>query len=236
MIDFIENTFITFLNMSITGSYVILAIILFRLFLKKAPKTFSYCLWLIAGIRLLCNFSFSTVFSIFNLLSVPIEKAPIGGITVNSYIPEDIGLLPVPKISTGINTADNIINPVLPEASVTQSINPMQIVVAIASIIWIIGITVMIVYGIVSFIKVHKNTEFATKLRDNVYECEKIKSPFVSGIIRPKIFLPCGMDEMQKEFVILHEKNHIRRLDHIIKLISFAVLVLHWYNPLVWLG
>ncbi len=236
MLDFAEQTFIEFLNMSITGSYIILAIILIRLLLKKAPKIFSYCLWAVAGLRLLFKFSFSSVISIFNLFSVPAEKSAIKGTTVNNFVPEDIGLLPVPKISSGIPAADTIINPILPEATVTSSINPMQIITAVASVIWIIGMIAMAVYGIVSFIKVHKNIEFATKLDGNVFECEKIKSPFVFGIIKPMIYLPCGMDEKQREYVVLHEKTHIRRLDHIIKIISFAVLTLHWYNPLVWLG
>ena len=236
MPDFIEQTFITFLNMSITGSYVILAIMLFRLILKKAPKIFSYALWSVAGLRLLFKFSFSSVFSIFNLFSVPAETSQFSGTTVNNYVPEDIGLLPVPKISTGINAADALINPILHEATVTDSVNPMQIVIAVASVIWIIGMIAMAVYGTFSFVKVHKNIEFATKIDENIFECEKLKSPFVFGIIKPKIYLPCGMDEKQREYVILHEKAHIRHLDHIIKLISFAVLTLHWYNPFVWLG
>lgn len=236
MSDFFEQAFITVFNMSITGCYVITAIMLFRLILKKAPKIFSYCLWAIAGFRLVCSFSFSSVFSIFNIFSMPSQTAAVSGTTVNSYVPYDIGLLPVPEISTGIKSADTLINPLLPEANVTESINPMQIVIAAASVIWIIGMTVMAVYGIVSFIKIHKKIEFATKLNDNVYECDKLKSPFVFGIIKPKIYLPCGMNKAQKEYVILHEKNHIKRLDHIIKIISFAILTLHWFNPFVWLA
>lgn len=236
MLDFIEQTFISFLNMSITGSYIIVAIMLVRLLLKKAPKIFSYCLWAVAGFRLLCKFSFSSVLSIFNLFSVPSDTASVNGATVNGYIPDDIGTMPVPEISTGITAADAVINPVLPAANITESVNPMQIIVTVASIIWIVGMIAMAVYGVVSFIKVYKNVEFATKLDGNVFECESIKSPFVFGVIKPKIYLPCGMDEKQREYVIIHEKNHIKRLDHIIKLIAFAVLILHWYNPLVWFG
>ncbi|MBQ7121448.1 MAG: hypothetical protein IJO03_04210 [Clostridia bacterium] len=236
MLDFIEQTFINFLNMSITGSYIIVAIMLVRLLLKKAPKIYSYCLWAVAGFRLLCKFSFSSVLSIFNLFSVPTDNSSLNGATVNSYVPDDIGTMPVPEISTGIPPADAAINPVLPPASVTESVNPMQIVTAVASVLWIAGMIAMAVYGVVSFIKVHKNIEFATRLDGNVYECESIKSPFVFGVIKPKIYLPGGMDEKQREYVILHEKAHIKRLDHIIKLVAFAVLMLHWYNPLVWLG
>lgn len=236
MLDFIEQTFINFLNMSITGSYIIVAIMLVRLLLKKAPKIFSYALWAVAGFRLLCKFSFSSVLSIFNLFSVPSQTTSVNGATVNGYIPDDIGTMPIPEISTGITAADTVINPVLPAANVTESVNPMQIIVTVASVLWIIGMIAMAVYGIVSLIKVQKSIEFATRLDGNVYECETVKSPFVFGVIKPKIYLPGGMDEKQREYVILHEKNHIRRFDHIIKLISFAVLMLHWYNPLVWLG
>ena len=169
MIDFIEQTFITFLNMSLTGSYIIVAIMLFRLLIKKAPKNFSYCLWAIAGARLLFKFSFSSVLSIFNLFSVPAETSSLSGATVNNYVPDDIGLLPVPKISTGIPAADTIINPILPEADVTASINPMQIVITVASIIWIIGMVAMAIYGVISFIRVHKDIEFATKIDSNIF-------------------------------------------------------------------
>lgn len=236
MIDFIEQAFLTFFNMTITGSYIILAIILIRFLLQKAPKIFSYCLWIVAGLRLICPFSFSSVLSIFNFLSVPAQESAVSGATVNGYVPDEIGTMHIPEISTGIDAADKVINPVLPTPEIGESINPMQIIMAIASVLWIAGIVVMAVYGVVSFIKVHRRIEFATKLGGNAYECEKVRSPFVFGVFRPRIYLPCGMDEKQREYVILHEKNHIRRFDHITKLLSFTVLMLHWYNPLVWIG
>lgn len=233
MLDFLEQGFITFLNMSITGSYIIAAIILIRLLLKKAPKIFSYCLWAVAGLRLICPFSFSSVLSIFNLFSAPPQSASGGNATSYSYVPEDIATMQIPEIETGISAADTLINPVLPTA---QSVNYMQIITTAASVIWIIGIIAMAVYGTVSFAKIKNKIRFATKLDGNVFECDRIRSPFVFGIFSPKIYLPCGMTESQRECVILHEKNHIRRFDHIIKLISFAVVALHWFNPLVWIG
>lgn len=236
MLDWLEDVFITFFNMTLTGSYIILAIILIRQLLQKSPKIFSYILWSIAGLRLICPFSFSSVLSIFNLFSVPVQSTSSGNATVNNYVPDDIGMMRIPEISTGIKAADTVINPFLPVPEITDSVNPMQIITAVASVLWAAGIIVMAVYGIVSLIKVRNRVEFATKLDGNVFECEKIRSPFVFGIFKPKIYLPCGMDEKQREYVILHEKNHIRRLDHITKLVSFAVLMLHWYNPLVWVG
>lgn len=236
MLDWLEDIFITFFNMTLTGSYIILGVILIRLLLQNSPKIFSYALWSIAGLRLIFPFSFSSALSIFNLFSVPVQTASSGNATVNNYVPNDIGMMKTPEISTGIKAADTVINPFLPVAGAGDSVNPMQVVTAVASILWAAGIIGMAVYGIVSLLKVKKKVEFATKLDGNVFECDKIRSPFVFGIFRPKIYLPCGMDKKQREYVILHERNHIRRLDHITKLVSFAVLMLHWYNPLVWVG
>lgn len=235
MLDFLEQGFITVLNMSITGSYITTAIILIRLLLKKAPKIFSYCLWAVAGLRLLCPFSFSSVLSIFNLFSAP-QQSSAGSATSYSYVPQNIATMQIPEIETGISAADTLINPVLPTAQITASVNPMQIITAASSVIWIIGIAAMAAYGIISLVKIKNQVRFATKLEGNIFECDKIRSPFVLGFFSPKIYLPFGMTETQKEYVILHEKNHIRRFDHITKLISFAVLMLHWFNPLVWVG
>lgn len=235
MPEFIEQSFITILNMSITGSYIIAAIIFMRLLLKKAPKIFSYCLWSFAGLRLLCPFSFSSVLSIFNLFSAP-PQISSGNATANGYVPQDIGLMQIPEIETGIPAADTVINTVLPSAQPGESANPMQIIISVASIIWLIGIAAMAVYGIVSLIKVRNQIKFATKVKDNIFECDRIPSPFVFGIFSPKIYLPCGMQKNQAEYVILHEKKHIRRFDHITRLVSFAVLMLHWFNPFVWIG
>lgn len=236
MLDWLEHIFITFFNMTLTGSYIILAIILIRLLLQKTPKIFSYALWSIAGLRLICPFSFSSVLSIFNLFSVPVQSTSSGSATVNNYIPDNIGMMRIPEISTGIKAADTVINPFLPVPEISNSVNPMQIITAVASVLWAAGIIVMAVYGIVSLIKVRNRVDFATKLDGNVFECGKIRSPFVFGVFKPKIYVPRGMDEKQCEYVVLHEKNHIRRLDHITKLVSFAILMLHWYNPLVWVG
>ena len=232
----LENVFITVLNMSITGSYIIAAILLLRLILKKAPKIFSYSLWAIAGLRLLCPFSFSSIISIFNFISPPAAESSVAGTTANGYIPQDIGMMLIPEVNTGIPAADTVINTVLPSAQPTASINPMQILMTAACLIWVAGIIAMSVYGIVSVIKIRNHIKFATKFRDNIFECDAIRSPFVFGVIRPRIYLPCGMSENQLEYVLMHEKNHIRRFDHITRIIAFIILILHWFNPFVWIG
>lgn len=232
----LEHIFNTVLNMTITGSYIIIAVILIRLLLRKAPKIFSYCLWIIPAVRLIFPFSFSSVLSIFNFISAPTENTPAGNITSHSYVPENIGTMPVPEISTGIAAADNIINPALPAADVTASVNPMQVITAVASVVWLVGIAAMLVYFIVSYIKVKKHIEFSTKIDGNVFECEKVRSPFVLGFIKPKIYLPCGMADNNRGYVVLHEQTHIKRFDHITKIVAFIILAVHWYNPLVWIA
>lgn len=234
MLDFIQQLFNTFLNMSITGAYIIIAVMLIRLLLRKSPKIFSYCLWLIPALRLILPFSFSSVLSIFNFISIPSESTPANGITVHSIVPENIGTMPVPEISTGINAADKLINPALPAADITASVNPMQIIEAVAAVIWLLGIAAMLVYFAVSLIKVNKQVMFSTKLDGNVFECEKVRSPFVFGLIKPKIYLPCKMADNSRGYVVLHEQTHIKRFDHITRIAAFAILALHWYNPLVW--
>lgn len=236
MLDFLEQGFITFLNMSITGSYIILAIILLRFALKKAPKVFSYCLWAVAGLRLIFPFSFSSALSIFNLFSAPADTSVVSGATSSGYIPQDIGNMMMPEISIGIPAADNAINPALPITNHVDSVNPMQIITNAASVLWATGIAVMLIYGIVSLIKVINQIKFATKIDGNVFECDKVPSPFVFGIFKPKIYLPCNLPEKQREHIVLHERRHIKRLDHITKLVSFVILTLHWFNPLVWIA
>lgn len=236
MLDFIQQLFNTFLNMSITGAYIIIAVILMRLLLRKAPKIFSYCLWLIPALRLIMPFSFSSALSVFNFISAPSQNTPASGITAHNFVPENIGTMPVPEISTGINAADKLINPALPAANVTASVNPMQIVEAVSSVIWVIGIAAMLVYFAVSLIKVNKQIMFSTRLDGNVFECENARSPFVFGLINPKIYLPCKTADNSRGYIVLHEQTHIKRFDHITRIAAFAILALHWYNPLVWLA
>lgn len=219
--------------MGITGSCIILAIILLRMMLRKAPKVFSYALWFVAGLRLICPFSISSVLSLFNAFSVPVQISPIDSETVVHNVSRGEAMITDPV--AGVQSAQTVVQPMLPSV-IASEINLLQVVMAVVSAIWAAGVLAMAGYGVYSLIKVYRRVEFATKIDGNIYECEKVISPFVFGFFRPKIYLPCGMDEKQREYAVLHEKNHIRRLDHIAKLVAFAILMLHWYNPIVWIG
>jgi len=226
----------TILNMTLTASVVILFVLAARLALKKAPKVFSYALWAVVLFRLLCPVSITTDFSLLGLFDTPaVENTQ--HTTAVEYIPYDIVhtqdlevQLPVPP---AINEA---VNEVLPQEHAALGADPLEGEFAIGSMIWLLGIGSMVIYGTVSYILLRRKLIGAVLLRDNIYLADGIGSPFVMGIIRPKIYLPSALSEQEQEYIILHEQHHIRRGDHIIKALAFIALCIHWFNPLVWVA
>jgi len=217
-----DKVFLTVLNMSLTGAFVIAAICLARLPLKKAPKAISYCLWAVAGFRLLFPFSVKSVFSL-----LPFNAAPI---------PTDIGMQNIPRIDSGIPVLNNAVSGVLPAATPAASANPLQIWTATGAYAWLLGTAVMFIYGVASFIILKRKMRNAACIGDNIYEADNIQSPFVLGVFTPKIYLPPGLSEDEREYIVLHEKTHIRRYDHIVKFAAYFILCLHWFNPFAWIG
>lgn len=215
-----DKLFLQIINMSITSSYVILFIIVVRLFLKKAPKIFSYGLWGIAFFRLIFPFSFE---SIFTLISINTK-----------IIPENIAYTQTPQIQSGIRAVDGAVNRVLPPPVVGASVNPMQIWISIGSAIWIIGVVVLLLYSIFTTLRLSKNLKSATYFCDNIYKIDTIKTPFVFGLVNPKIYLPNNLSETEEFYIIKHEETHIKRKDHIIKFVAFLIVLIHWFNPIVW--
>lgn len=230
--------FKTVLNMSITGAYIAIAIIVMRLLLKKFPKRFSYALWLILGIRLLCPFSFSSAVSLFNLVKPDTAESSVT--SQMTYIPQNIEHEPQPQITAAPPILDNSVNEAitesLPPPTPENSADPMQIVMFIAAIVWLAGAAVMTAYTVISYFSVRKKLNGAKLLRENIYISGNIPTPFVYGTIRPKIYLPEGISETDTDYILAHERTHIRRGDHIVKLIAMAALCLHWFNPLVWVS
>lgn len=217
-----EDILLSVLNMSLTASYVIAAILLVRLFLKKVPKVISYVLWAVAGFRLVIPFSFESVFSL-----IPFKSAPIpAGITVQ----------PIPRVDSGIMVADNAVSHVLPAATPVASVNPMQVWQTVGAYLWLVGIAALLIYSVVSIILLKRQLRGTVLSEGNIYEAENLKTPFVLGFIRPKIYIPAGLYTEEKSYIILHERTHIRRFDHVVKLFAFLVLCIHWFNPLVWIA
>ena len=217
-----EALFLTVLNMSLKASYVILFVIVIRLFLKKIPKTYSYVLWFAVLFRLVCSFSFDSILSL---------------IPDNVNIPQNIAYSPKPEINSGIRAIDSAVNNVLsPPLNPAASANPMQIWLGIGEAVWLIGIATLIIYSVYTTVKLYRNLRNAKHIENNFYTANGFKTPFVFGIVNPKIYLPNHLTESEKSYVLLHEQTHIKRLDHIVKLIFFIVTCIHWFNPLVWIA
>lgn len=217
-----DGLFIQILNMSIISSYVILFVILIRFLLKRAPKLYSYSLWSVVLLRLIIPFSFESIFSL---------------IRVNPQaISSDIIFAQTPQINSGIGAIDNIVNNTLPAATTTASVNPIQIWIGIGQVIWLVGIASLVLYSIITTIKLSKRLRLSTHVSDNIYKADHITTPFVFGLIRPKIYLPANLSQNEKSYIIKHEQTHIERYDHIIKFMAFIVVSIHWFNPIVWLA
>ncbi len=228
MEHYIQNLFLRVINMNVTASYVILFVVIGRLFLKKAPKIFSYSLWSVVMFRLICTFSFSCAFSFLKPIVTTSGKM--------EHIPLTVGIMAQPKVDGGINVVNTVINRSLPSDTAIVSRNPMEIILFVLSIIWVVGIMVLVTYGIVSYVMLKNKVSTAMLIYDNIFECEKIKTPFVLGIIKPKIYLPIGLGEKEKSYILKHEQTHIKGFDYIIKPFAFLLLCVHWFNPLVWLS
>lgn len=221
------------LNMSITASVAILFVLLARMLLKKAPKVFSYALWAVVLFRLLCPVSITTGFSLLGLFDAPVTEAT-AHTSVVEYVPQDVVhtrdlevRLPVPAVSQAVNEA-------LPREHAALGADPMEGPMALALMVWIVGIGILAAYSVVSLLRLRRALVGAVPLRDNICLADHIASPFVMGILRPKIYLPSGLPEQERGYIILHEQHHIRRGDHIVKALAFLALCIHWFNPLVW--
>ena len=219
-----SDLFLKVVNMSISASYLVLAVLLLRLVLKKAPKWISVLLWGIVAVRLICPFSIESMLSL-----IP---------TVETISPE-IMMDRTPEISTGITAVDTVVNPIITESFTPEpmaSANPLQILIPVSANLWMLGIIVMLGYTAVSYFLLQRKVATAVRLKNNIYQSENVDSPFVLGIVKPRIYLPFRMGGENLAHVISHEEAHIRRKDHWWKPLGFVLLALHWFNPLMWVG
>jgi len=229
-----EELFLQILNMSITAGYVILAVLLMRLALRRAPRRYAYLLWLAPAFRLVCPISFESVLSLFSLPGFDMRRAQAGTTARLTYVPADIGMMSQPEITVGIPAANAALSQSLPAATPMYSANPMQIILAAASIIWAAGVILLLVWALISTMLLYRRMSRAVRMEGNVYACENVRSPFILGIFRPRIYVPYGLSGDALRYVLAHERCHLRRFDHIIRPLSFLIVTLHWFNPLVW--
>ena len=219
-----SDLFLKIVNMSISASWLVVAVLILRLVLKKAPKWVNVLLWGIVAVRLICPFSFESALSL-----IPSAET----------FPEKIISGPSFDVQTGITPIDNRINDYLGDRyfeGVTVPTNNGNNVMTILTIVWIIGILLLATYTVISYWRLHREIDTAVHYKDNIFQSENVSSPFVLGIINPRIYLPFSMNEQDMEHVVAHEQAHIRRKDHWWKPLGFLLLTIHWFNPLMWLA
>ena len=219
-----NELFLKIINMSISASWLVLAVLILRFVLKKAPKWINVLLWGIVAIRLICPFSF---------------ESPLSLIPSAETIPLNIGMDSTPTINSGISAINNAVNPIISQSNTPMagaSINPLQITIGIYEYIWIFGMIALALYTAISYWRLHRKVDTAVRYKDNIFQSENVSSPFVFGIIKPRIYLPFKMNGQYLEYVVAHEQAHICRKDHWWKPLGFLLLMIHWFNPLMWLA
>lgn len=219
--------FAQILNMSLTASVVILCVMAVRLLLKKAPKIFSYALWAVVLFRLLCPVSLTAPVSVLEVTSPQVTDTE--GVSIVYYEPVESALEESGWQSTQVRQ-----EPISIQELEQRQADTTPSVLEIASLLWLAGMAVMLLHSMVSYLRLYRNLIGAVPWRGNVYLADHIGSPFVLGVVFPKIYLPSDIPMAERRYILAHERHHIRRLDHIIKLLAYGALCIHWFNPLVW--
>lgn len=251
-----SGVFLRVVNMSISASWIVMAVLLLRLLLKKAPRWIAVLLWGVVAVRLICPFSIESMLSLIPSAET-ISKAPDAASPhfesgfaviddpVNEYLSEHYFEVVVPPLEGPESVTPPLEVPGEPESVMPPS-TPIKgeakpagyfvDVTTVLAIVWIVGIAMLLAYTVISYLRVKRRISTAVRLRDNIFQSENVVSPFVLGIVKPKVYLPFNIGGQDIDYVIAHEYAHIRRKDHWWKPFGFLVLALHWFNPFMWLG
>lgn len=218
------SLFLKIVNMSLTASWLVLAVLVLRPVLKKAPKWVNVLLWGLVGIRLVFPFSIESALSL---------------IPSTETIRPEIMMEAEPSIESGIPAVNNALNPIIEHnfsPAPGASANPLQILLPILAVFWCAGVILLLLYAAISYFRLLQKVNTAVLFRDNIYQSENVASPFILGIIKPKIYIPFSLPEESLEAVLAHEQAHLRRHDHWWKPFGFLLLAVYWFNPLLWLS
>lgn len=219
-----EQLFFRLLNISINAGWLVLAVLMLRVLLKKAPRWLHVALWGLVGIRLALPFSIESIFSL-----IPSAET----------VPPTIVYEREPAIDSGFSSVDQIVNPIVADRftpDFTTSASPLQVWGAILSCVWLIGLFLMVAYMLIGYLRLRFRLRTATKREGRVYKSEFVSSPFILGIFRPRIYLPYGLNENTVDHVVAHEEAHLKRRDHLIKPLAFLFLAVYWFQPLLWVA
>ena len=217
--------FLKLLNLSISASWLVLAVLVLRLVSKRSPKWVNVLLWGIVALRLVLPFSIESALSL-----IP---------SAETVSPAAVQFAPAPTITSGVSVIDNAVNPSLSEhfaAVPTASVNPLYVWTEIAGWVWLIGLGAMLLYALVSYLRLRRRVSVSLLIQDHIYLCDAISSPFILGVVKPHIYLPSGLDEVQRQNVLAHERAHLARRDHWWKPLGFTLLAVYWFNPVLWLA
>ena len=217
--------FLKLLNLSISASWLVLAVLVLRLISKRSPKWVNVLLWGIVALRLVLPFSIESALSL-----IP---------SAETVSPAAVQFAPAPTITSGVSVIDNAVNSSLSEhfaAVPTASVNPLYVWTEIAGWVWLIGLGAMLLYALVSYLRLRRRVSVSLPIQDHIYLCDAISSPFILGVVKPRIYLPSGLDEVQRQNVLSHERAHLARRDHWWKPLGFALLAVYWFNPVLWLA
>ncbi len=216
--------FLRFVNVSISACWIVLAAVFFRFIFKSAPKWISVVMWGVVALRLVLPFSIKSELSI-----LPSAETVSPKIMYTTH----------PTITSGIPFVNTYVNPVISDTFAPTELTdakPLQSLIPTLAIIWVVGTGAMLIYMLGSYLYIRRKMNSAVKLYKNVWQSENVKTPFVLGVFRPRIYIPFGMDEKAMTAVINHENAHIKRLDHVIKPVAFILLSLYWFNPVMWVA
>lgn len=219
-----EAVFLKLVNMSITASYLVAAVLVLRLILKRSPKWIRVALWGLVGLRLVLPFSFKSVLSL---------------IPSTEPLPQEFLYAATPRVQTGIPYVNNMLNPVIAQSlapAELTSANPTQIWSFIFSQLWILGVVIMGLYALISYLIVRRRVRPSIRVTGNLYLCDSIETPFILGIGKPRIYLPSSLDQTTADHVLAHELAHLKRRDHWWKPLGFLLLTVYWFNPVMWLA
>ena len=216
--------FLHIVNISISASWLVLVVLLARLVLKRAPKWAHVLLWGIVGVRLIFPFSLESALSL-----IPSAE------TISPTILTD----GIHRVYTGFPTLNQSINPVLSQAAASTTDaapNLLEIWLPVLAVLWFFGVAALLGWSAVSYLRLRRQVDTAVQVEDNLYQSEAVLSPFVLGLVHPRIYLPFYLDQDTMEHVVAHERAHIQRRDHWWKLLAFVLLSVYWFNPLLWLA
>jgi beta-lactamase regulating signal transducer with metallopeptidase domain len=216
--------FLEIFNISILATWVILAVLILRKVLKKAPAWSRCALWSVVGLRLVCPFR------IHSSLSLIASRYPLG--LTQLYRSQ-------PQLNSGIDALDEVVNPVFSQAfgwEGSPDLTPLRAFMTIGGWVWLTGVVVLLGYMAVSYLWTCRNLRLSAPLEDHVYQCDTVQTPFILGILKPRVYLPSVMKQEEYIHILAHERAHIRRKDYWWKPLGFAILAVYWFNPLVWLA